>query len=180
MENEAIIARRRSGHIGRYIGWGGAAALVLAPLVAMQFTREVNWGPVDFAFAIILFGSVGLILELAVRKTRNAHYRIGALFALLAGFAEIWVNGAVGIVGDGENPATLLFFGPPLLALIGAALVRGRARPLATLMFGLAGVQVAAAVITYALYWDKGSLLTLVFAALWALAGLCFMRAARP
>ena len=179
MENEASIADQPSGNIWRYLGWGSAVALILAPLVAMQFTREVNWTPMDFAFATVLIGSVGLVLELAVRKTRNGYYRTAVAAALLAGFVEIWVNGAVGIVGDGENPATLLFSAIPLLALAGAVVVRGRAASMVAVMVGAAAVQTAAAIVTYAMFRDNGSLITLVFAGLWVLSGLLFGRAAR-
>lgn len=179
MENTASIAGMLHRNFWRILGWGSAVALILTPLIAMQFTREVQWSAMDFGFAILMFGSVGLMLELAVRKTRNGYYRIGAAFALLAGFMEIWANGAVGIVGDEGNPVNLLFVGIVLCAIAGTMILRGRARPMATLMFGLAGVQMVAAVVTYAIFWDKGSLFTLVFAALWALSGISFVRVAR-
>ncbi|RYY32003.1 MAG: hypothetical protein EOP59_19865, partial [Sphingomonadales bacterium] len=51
----------------RLIGWGGIAALMLTPAVAMQFTDEVNWTVGDFLFAALMFGSVGLAIELTVR-----------------------------------------------------------------------------------------------------------------
>jgi hypothetical protein len=36
----------------------GTAAILLVPLVAMRFTREVNWGLLDFAVAVVgVFGS---------------------------------------------------------------------------------------------------------------------------
>ena len=126
-----------------------------------------------------MIGSFGLVLELAVRKTRNGYYRTAVAAALLAGFVEIWVNGAVGIVGDGENPATLLFSAIPLLALAGAVVVRGRAASMVAVMVGAAAVQTAAAIVTYAMFRDNGSLITLVFAGLWVLSGLLFGRAAR-
>jgi hypothetical protein len=40
----------------------GTAAILLVPLVAMRFTREVNWGPLDFVAAAVLL----LWAELAV------------------------------------------------------------------------------------------------------------------
>ena len=35
--------------------------LLLVPLVAMQFTDEVNWGPLDFVVAGVLLLSTGFI-----------------------------------------------------------------------------------------------------------------------
>ena len=37
--------------------WGAICAIVLTPLVAMQFTNEVKWDAADFAFAILLLGA---------------------------------------------------------------------------------------------------------------------------
>ena len=42
--------------------------ILLLPLVAMQFTDEVNWGVFDFVFAGALLGGTGLLLELAVEE----------------------------------------------------------------------------------------------------------------
>ena len=86
---------------------------------------------------------------------------------------------ASAIVGDGENPVTLLFSAIPLLALAGAVVVRGRAASMALMMYWMAALQAVIAIVTYAIFRDNGSLITLVFAGLWILSGLSFGRAAR-
>ena len=40
-------------------GWGTAALLLLLPLIAMQFTDDVNWDATDFAFAAALIVGTG-------------------------------------------------------------------------------------------------------------------------
>lgn len=112
----------------RMLGWGGAVALLLAPLVAMRFTSEVNWTASDFIFAGILFALIGGAFELAVWASRNRSYRAGAALALLGAFLTIWANLAVGIVGSEANPANLWFFGALLIGLAIAAAGRFRAR----------------------------------------------------
>ena len=48
------------GNTVRKLVWGLAAALWLAPLVAMQFTREVNWTASDFVvFGVMLLLALG-------------------------------------------------------------------------------------------------------------------------
>ena len=53
----------------RLIVWAVVVALILLiPLVAMQFTSEVNWTLSDFVFAGVLLFGTGLTYELVARK----------------------------------------------------------------------------------------------------------------
>ena len=81
----------------RLTGWSLAAALLLAPLVAMQFTSAVNWGAEDFLAAALLLGGAGLALEATVRLVRGTVPRIAIALAILFVFALIWAELAVGI-----------------------------------------------------------------------------------
>ena len=42
------------GNHWRIVGWGTAAIMLFLPLIAMQFTDEVNWDVSDF----IIFGAM--------------------------------------------------------------------------------------------------------------------------
>lgn len=107
--------------------WAAAAVLWLAPLIAMQFTREVSWDETDFIiFGIMLIIPCGL-LELATRLSRNLFYRLGFGLALVAGFVLIWMNLAVGIIGSEDNPANLMYAG--VLAIGAASAVLARLKP---------------------------------------------------
>lgn len=112
----------------RMLGWGAAIMLLLAPLVAMRFTSEVNWTVSDFIFAGILFALIGGALELAIWASRNRAYRAGAALALLGAFLTIWANVAVGIVGSENNPPNMLFFAALLVGIVMACVGRFRAR----------------------------------------------------
>lgn len=81
----------------RPVGWGLVALVLLTPLVAMQFTREVAWTASDFLFAALLMIGAGVLIELAARKLRN---RAGAAMvagAVLLAVLLIWSQGAVGL-----------------------------------------------------------------------------------
>lgn len=98
-----------SSRAWRLIRWSLAVALLLAPLVAMLFTDEVNWTLGDFVFAAVLIGATGLAFELALRACASLMFRAAAALTLGTTFLLIWVNAAVGIIGDSANAANLLY-----------------------------------------------------------------------
>ena len=122
----------------RAIGWGGAAALLALPFVAMQFTRDVVWTFSDFIVFAIMLLMVGVPLELAARMSKDWSYRGGAALALLGMFLTIWANLAVGIVGSEDNPANLWFFAALLVGLLVAVIARGKPRGMAVAMLAIA------------------------------------------
>ena len=180
MTGRTEMTRGRGLNVWRIAGWGFAAALLLAPLVAMQFTREVSWGPADFAVAALLIGGLGLAIEFAVRRTHNLAYRLGAGLASLTAFALAWVNLAVGFIGDESNPANLLFALVLATALGGAVIARFRPIGMALAMAaaGVAQLLVAVVVFVAGLGTMQEVLLVLLFGAPWPLAAALFRKAA--
>jgi hypothetical protein len=75
------------------------ALLLLIPLIAMQFTDEVDWSIFDFVIAGILLFGTGLALELVIRKVRNKDKRLGLVAAIVLALFLIWAELAVGIFG---------------------------------------------------------------------------------
>lgn len=76
-----------------------AGFLLLLPLVAMQFTKEVNWTFSDFLVAgVLLFGTGGLI-ELAMRKINKVGTRVWVILGILIVLFLVWAELAVGIFG---------------------------------------------------------------------------------
>jgi hypothetical protein len=162
----------------RIIGWGLAALLLLLPLVAMQFTAEVNWGPEDFIFAAIIFGAVGGAFELAVRASRSLAYRGAVACALAAAFVIVWANAAVGMIGDEDNAYNLFFLAIIPLALAGGAVARFRAGGLALVCAVAAAAQIAVALVGSP-QDPRGAIFSAGFALLWLLAALLFRKAAQ-
>lgn len=177
----------RSPNLWRIAGWGTAAGLLLLPLVAMQFTSEVNWTFGDFLFAAMMFGLVGLVLELTVRSSSSWTYRGGVAAAVAASFLLIWSNLAVGFIGNEDNPANQLFFAIPLLALLGSALAGFRAKGMAWTMTAAAAAQMAVPLAI--MLFRLGDPVTIrpiefpiapgIFAAIWLTSSALFQRAAR-
>ncbi|UYY76830.1 hypothetical protein [Sphingomonas sp. R1] len=151
----------------RIVGWGTIVLLIILPPVAMQFTSEVNWTLADFAFAIVMLGGVGLPFEMAVRANGSLAYRGGAAMALAAGLLLLWVNAAVGIVGNESDDINLWFDLVLLLALACAAGARFRPAGMAVAMLVAAVAQMAVATILQV----QGHF-TWVFSTVWSCAWL--------
>ena len=78
----------------------GIVAFILAiPLVAMQFTDEVNWKLSDFVVMGALLSITGIAIELVTRKVRSAHWRIIITLVILLILFLVWAELAVGIFG---------------------------------------------------------------------------------
>lgn len=165
-------------NIWRIIGWGGAVALILTPLVAMQFTSEVDWDAADFIFAAIIFGIVGGLVELAVRISSNWYFRFGAIFAVLAGFMVVWANAAVGMIGNEDNPVNLWFGAVLLFAILGSILFRFHPGAMATAMFAAGLTQAAIGLFLGVLSTDvRGGIFTIFLASFWLISGALFRSA---
>jgi hypothetical protein len=166
----------------RLIGWSIPVLLLLVPLAT-----GAPWTPSDYVVAGVLFAIVGLGIELAVRLSNDIVYRVAAAVAVVTGFLLVWVNIAVGFLGDEENPANLMFFGLLGLTLIGALVVRFRASGLARLLVATAVGQVLIGVAAVAFglgaSGDRGVyeavMGTSMFTVLWLASAWLFARAAR-
>jgi hypothetical protein len=172
----------------RLFGWGAAVALILTPLVAMQLDAPgVNWTLSDFVFAIVMIGGTGLLFELATRISRNWAYRGAVALALLASFLIVWINGAVGILGNEDNPANLVFGVVLAIEIAGAIVAKAKPGPMVRAMAVTAGAQALIGLVVFArgiaAHEPSGAfgLLLLIegFAVLWAASALLFAKAAR-
>lgn len=169
---------RRLDNALRLLMWGGVLAIWLLPLIAKQFTDEVQWTTFDhIVWAIMLVIPAGII-EVVSRLTRNWFYRGGVVIALATAFVITWANLAVGIVGNEENPINLVFFGVVAIAMIGAPLVGFRAARLRWVLYLTAAAQALTALTAL-----QAEPFVLVFCgvttALWLTAATLFGRAAK-
>jgi uncharacterized PurR-regulated membrane protein YhhQ (DUF165 family) len=77
-----------------------AAVLLSVPLIAMQFTKEVDWKIGDFAvMGFLLFGT-GLLCEVILRQEKRTINRILICGFILLLFFLVWAELAVGLFGS--------------------------------------------------------------------------------
>ena len=113
----------------------------------MQFTTEVAWDFADFMIFGALLAGAGGAYELAMRVSGHRAYRAATAVALAAAFILIWVNLAVGIIGDEGNPANLMYVGVLAVGIIGASITRGQPRGMARTLSVMAFAQALVPVI---------------------------------
>lgn len=122
--------------------------------------------------------------------TGSTTYRSAIGVALATAFILVWVNGAVGIIGNEANPANLMYFGVLAIGIVGAVIARfqpqGMARALFATALAQALVPVIALIIGQPLVSSWGGagvwgvfLLNAFFAMLFAGSALMFRKAAR-
>lgn len=146
----------------------------------------MNWDALDFVVFIALLLAVGVAYKLATRMAANNTYRFGVGLALAASFILIWVNGAVGIIGNEDNEANMLYLGVLAVGIVGAALARFRPRGMARALLATAIAQAAVAIVALVAGWGSSGpawpadvlVLTAFFVALWLGSALLFRRAA--
>ena len=84
----------------------GVAVVLSLPLIAMQFTDEVVWSLADFVLAGVLLATIGIALELALKKAGNRSLEVG--------IAALGV--AAGIAGQADDAPGLVLLGILLIA----------------------------------------------------------------
>lgn len=72
-------------------------SLLMVPLVAMQFTREVNWGIGDFVAAGFLLFGAGMAYSAAARRVRGSGQRLAVAAVVLVVLGAVWAQLAVGL-----------------------------------------------------------------------------------
>lgn len=180
MANETNPGGARRGNRWSLLVWGGAAALLAVPAIAMRFPGSgVDWGPEDFIVMGLLLALACGGYEVATRLSGNTAYRLGAAVAIVTCFLTVWVNLAVGMVGDEGNPANLLFGGVILVGLAGTILAGFRPRGTGRAMQAAAAAQALMAVYALAAGDRVAALPIAFFTVPWLLAGHLFLKAAR-
>lgn len=157
--------------------WAIAGLLLLLPLVAMQFTEEVNWDLADFIIFGAMLTAACSAYELAARVTGSTAYRTATGVALVAAFILIWINLAVGIIGTEDNPANLIFGGVLAVGIIGAVIARLRPQGISRALVATALTQASVAMIPG--LEPEAVILIGLFTVLWLVSAWLFRKAAR-
>lgn len=97
MKNQEIS---NSSKLRVYIILVVTAVILSIPLIAMQFTNEVKWTPIDFIAAGVLLLTTGFAIEFVIRKVKSTTTRAVLFFIILLILFLVWAELAVGIFGS--------------------------------------------------------------------------------
>ena len=97
--DDLSITSGMTNRLWRVALWGSVVAILIAPLLAMQFTGEVHWTPFDFGVAAVLLGTTALAIELAIRLIGRPTFCVAAVLAILVALVLVWAELAVGVFG---------------------------------------------------------------------------------
>lgn len=163
----------------RLTAWASASLLLLLPAAAMRFTEQLDWGPADFVvFGIMLLTACGAF-EVAVRRSADPRYLAGAGVAIAAGFILVWMNLAVGLIGDEGNLANRLVGGILAVGIIGAGIARLRPAGMARAMLATATAQGLVGLIAVSPGFGGSALPSMFFMLPWLLSAWLFRSAER-
>jgi hypothetical protein len=84
---------------------------------------------------------------LTVKILQKYAYRIAFALASIAAFFIIWMNLAVGIIGEPDNPANLMYVAVLAIGALGAIISRFKPHGMARAMFASAFAQALVAIV---------------------------------
>lgn len=152
LEMKTIKRIRKSIRLKIWYAAFATAVILAAPLIAMQFTDEVNWSLFDFiVMGIMLFGT-GLTYVLISNTSESTAYRIAVAVSVTAILLLVWINLAVGIIGSEGNPANLLYIGVIAACIIGAGFSRLQPLGMSLTMVITAFIQMLIPVIAFIIW----------------------------
>lgn len=164
---------------GRLKLLGLVAALMAVPVIVLRAIEGYEWDPGDAVFLGILFLGITMSLEVAARVPDRLAYGAGLGLAIFAGFAQIWVNLAVGIIGSEDNAINLIYVAVIGIAVLGAVIAGFRARHMVKAMAATAVAQAATFFIALVAGFGFTGPITIFFVSLWLISSWLFRRAAR-
>ena len=74
-------------------------ALLLIPLIAMQYSDEVHWTLIDFAIMGVLLLVAGMWTQRVVKRVKSFPRRATYIILVILLFLLVWAELAVGIFG---------------------------------------------------------------------------------
>jgi hypothetical protein len=132
-----------------------ALGLLMLPVIGSFTIDGFHWTTGDYVLAFILFLVPTLAYRLITRTATNFKYRLAIAFALLTGFATVWINLAVGIIGSEDELINLAYFGILALGLIAANIFRFKPEDMVKVMAAMTAALVPITIVALVLGYQN-------------------------
>lgn len=161
--------------------------ILVLPAIGELTVESWDWGMGGFLLMGTLLFVTFLMIELISRQSRNVFYKIAVALTTLTTLGIIYVNLAVGIIGDGNNTSACYFLVVPV-GFIGLAVSRLKPRGLSITAFLMAAVVLLVPTIAWLIgnpdihqetQVVKVFVLSGILAASYVVAGLLFRSASK-
>ncbi len=145
IQTDKLAAGRTHGGSGRRRSlWKGpalvTALLLLIPLWGNHFVEGWNWHPDGFAVVGAVLFALGLVFQLITWERDALAYRAAMGLAFATAFLLAWSS----LVQFADvTPAAAMYFGVPLVGVIGAVVARLQPNGMARALFATALAQIA-------------------------------------
>lgn len=158
----------------RITAWSSAALVVMLILLV----DDVDWETGVVIILGIFLVTPAVLHELASRYSGERAFKLALTLAIGATLLLLWVNGAVGIIGDDDNPANMIYLAIPAVVLIGAVIARLKPHGMKRTLYLAAAAQVLVFGIALAAGWGFTGPITVFFVGMWLSSATLFRKAA--
>lgn len=161
-------------------------AALSIPLIVMQFTEELNWQFTDFMIMGIALSVIAIAYEFVAHKSRSTIYKSAFALGLVGAFLLFWVNGAVGIIGNENQDANMLYGSVFLVGALGSLISRFNAKGMSNTLYIASFITLLVPMIAIIIWppsvisWSPGVpgvfLMSAFFAMIFFISGMLFRR----
>jgi len=138
----------------------------------------MNWDALDYLVALALLGGSAGAYWIATRSARSLWHHTAVIIAAGGALLMLWMQLAVGLVGDGDHPINHAMGLVLVVSAIGALLSRFRASGMRTTLLVAAGTQMVLGALGFillpAMYFSDIFLVTAFFSGLWTASAFLF------
>jgi len=134
----------------------GTLLLLLVPLYGNSYIDGWNWGVFDFVFAFVaIYGALAFFEFLRRKSAGNSSYSFGTGLGIATSFLLVWINAAVGIIGNGDNGTNLIYLIVLFYGLAATILVNFKATALSRVAFTVAAAVFAVPLVSLTFVYEE-------------------------
>ncbi|MEC9251244.1 MAG: hypothetical protein VX501_11385 [Pseudomonadota bacterium] len=138
----------------------------------------MNWDALDYMVALALLSASAAAYWIATRPARSVWHHLAVMIGAGGALLLLWMQLAVGLVGDGDHPINQAMGLVLVVSAIGALLSRFRASGMRTTLLVAAGTQMVLGALGFillpAMYFSDIFLVTAFFSGLWTASAFLF------